>query len=284
MMMATVITLYKQPQLAEMLLRAMSHPGYHFYLHIDKKVDIKPYEYLFNFPNVFLIKKRFDIKWAGYSMVEALLEGMNQALNSGINYDFINHISGQDYPIKPINQLHDFFEANKDRNFLACETAPSDWWQGAKMRYEDYHFQDSNMPGSYRFAKFLSSILPKRKLPFSYTLYGGLLGAYWTITTDAAQYILRYLEENKKAREFFRKTWGPDEFLFNTLIMNSPFKATVVNNNYRYIDWSEGGWHPKILKVEDFDKLSETQAFFARKFDLTVDRKILELINSKLLS
>ncbi len=231
MMMATVITLYKQPQLAEMILRAMSHPGYHFYLHIDKKVDIKPYEYLFNFPNVFLIKKRFDIKWAGYSMVEALLEGMNQALTSGYKYDFINHISGQDYPLKPMNRLHDFFEANKDKNFLACETAPSDWWKGAKMRYEDYHFQDSNMPGSYRLAKFLTSVLPKRKLPFPYTLYGGLLGAYWTITAEAARYILEYLKENKKARDFFRKTWGPDEFLFNTLIMNSPLKDTVVNTN-----------------------------------------------------
>ena len=284
MMMATLITLYKQPQLAESLLRAMKHPGFHFYLHIDKKVDIKPYEYLFNFPNVFLIRKRFDIKWAGYSMVEALLEGMDQALNSGYKYDFINHLSGQCYPLKPMTQIHDFFEANKDRNFLACEMAPSDWWKGARMRYEDYHFQDSNMPGSYRFAKLLSTVLPKRKLPFPYTLYGGLLGAYWTITAEAARYILEYLKENKKARDFFRRTWGPDEFLFNTLIMNSPLKETVVNNNYRYIDWSEGGWHPKILKAEDFDKLAQTGAFFARKFDLTVDGKILELINSKLLS
>jgi hypothetical protein len=284
MTMATVITLYKQPKLAEMLLRAMNHPGFHFYLHIDKKADIKPYEYLFNFPNVFLVKKRYDIKWAGYSMIDALLAGMEQALGSGIQYDFINHLSGQCYPLKPITQIHDFFEKNKGRNFLACETAPSEWWQGAKMRYEDYHFQDANFRGSYRLAKLLSTVLPKRKLPFPYTLYGGLLGAYWTISTDAARYIIKYLKENKKARDFFRKTWGPDEFLFNTIIMNSLLRDSVVNNNYRYIDWSKGGWHPKVLTAADFPALAESSCFFARKFDLTVDVKILDLISTKLLS
>ncbi len=267
-----------------MLLRAMRHPGFHFYLHIDKKVDIKPYEFLFNFPNVYLVKKRFDIKWAGYSMVEALLEGMEQALTSGIQYDYINHISGQCYPLKPMSELHDFFEANKGKSFLSCETAPSEWWKGARMRYENYHFQDSNFKGSYRLAQFLTTVLPKRKLPFPYTLYGGLQGAYWTITAEAATYIIQFLRENNKVRDFFRKTWGPDEFLFNTLIMNSSFRAMVVNNNYRYIDWSEGGWHPKILTVKDFPSLAGTTDIFARKFDLTVDVKILDLINTKLLS
>lgn len=284
MRMATIITLYKQPKLAEMILRAMQHEGFHFYLHIDKKVDSKPFEYLKEFPNTFFLKKRWNIKWAGYSMVDALVSGMKEALESGIHYDFINHISGQDHPIKPAHTIHDFFDQYKGKNFLSCEPAPSDWWEHARTRYEKYHFQDVNFKGKHRLATFLTQLLPKRKLPFPYKVYGGSLGAYWTISQETARYLVSYLDHNNKVRKFFKLTWGPDEFLFNTLIMNSDFSQHVINKNYRYIDWSEGAWHPKILTLNDFERLQRSDCFFARKFDLTVDTKILEMVANNLVS
>ena len=282
MRMATIITLYKQPGLAEKILRAMQHEGFHFYLHIDKKANIKDYEHLAGIPNTFILKKRWDIRWAGYSMVDALLSGMKEALASGVHYDFINHISGQDHPIKPPHVIHDFFDKHKGKNFLSCEPAPSDWWEHARTRYEKYHFQDINFKGKHRLAAALTKLLPARKLPFPYNVYGGSLGAYWTISREAAEYLVAYLDKNNKVRSFFKMSWGPDEFLFNTLIMNSEFRPKVINKNYRYIDWSEGAWHPKILTVNDFDKLKQSDCFFARKFDLTVDTKILEMITRNL--
>jgi hypothetical protein len=282
--MALIITVYKQPKLIELLLRAMQHEGFHFYLHIDKKVDIKDYEYLFQFPNTFLVKTRVDIKWAGYSMVEALLAGMNQALESGIQYDFINHISGQCYPIKPINQIYNFFDQHKGKNFLSCEPAPNAWWNDARTKYQHYHLHDFGFKGNHRLADFLTMVLPKRKLPFAYTLYGSPLGAYWMLSNKAAAYIVDYLDKNKRVSNYFKKTWGCDEYLFNTIIMNSAFKQDVINNNYHYIDWSKGGASPKVLTVDDFELFKKTDAFFARKFDLNIDAQILERINNFLLS
>ena len=72
MLAANIITVYKQPTLVEALLRTMQHSCFHFYLHIDRKVDIRQFEYLAELPT-FFIDKRFDIKWAGYSIVEASL-------------------------------------------------------------------------------------------------------------------------------------------------------------------------------------------------------------------
>ncbi len=64
---------------------------------------------------------------------------------------------------------------------------------------------------------------------------------------NARLYVLEFIESNKKLRRFIRFTWGPDEFVVPTLIMNSEFKETVINNNFYYIDWSKGGANPKTL-------------------------------------
>lgn len=284
MKIATIITVYKQPELVERLLTVMEHPGIDFYLHIDKKVDIDDYRYLSDLPNTHILKKRFDIQWAGYSMVDALTSGMKEIRKSKIEYDFINHMSAQCYPIKPIKLVYDFFKKHRGFNFLNCEAYPSDWWNKAKDRYELYHFPAYSIRGIHRFSEVVTKFLPRRKLPFDYKLYGGAFGAYWTITSTTADYIIDYLELNRNVENFFRKTWGSDEFLFNTLIMNSPYCAQVINNNHRYIDWSAGLPNPKILTVADYEHLIDSDAFFARKFDLEVDSEILNALDKKLLS
>ncbi len=283
MEIAFVITLYKQPRLAEMLLQSLQHPGFHFYLHIDKKAKAADFEHLFNMPRTYRIRERYDIRWAGYSMVEALLAGLEAALSADTQYDLITHISGQDLPIKPAREIYDFFAANTGKNFLSCEAFPNDWWNEARTRYQHYHFQDIDFRGKHRLAKLMTRILPGRKLPFDYTMYGGPLGAYWTFSRETAAYVADYMRKHREVRSFFRKSWGPDEFLFNTIVMNSPYKEMTVNNNHRYIDWSQGGGSPKLLDVSDFEKLSSSPCFFARKFDLEHDSKIVDMIREKLL-
>ncbi len=283
MKLATLITVYKQPYLIKRLLTAMHHENFHFYLHIDKKADIKQYLNLQELPNVFIIKKRLDIKWAAYSMVEALLAGMEEILSSGVQYDFINHMSGQCYPIKTPGHIYQYLEQHRENNFLSCEAQPNAWWEDARYRFERYHFPDSAFKGSHRMAQIATYIMPKRKLPFDFTMYGSDLGAYWILNKEAAKYVVGYMKNHPQVEDFFRKTWGPDEFLFNTIIMNSAFKGTVINNNFRYIDWSGGESHPKILTSEDYPELTISNCFFARKFDLTVDSAILDKIDSELL-
>jgi hypothetical protein len=283
MKMATLITAYKQPYLLERMLKTMQHEGFDFYIHLDKKANQRDFEYLATLPNVYFLKKRIDIKWAGYTMIQALLSGMREICSSGIHYDFVNHMSGQCYPIKPACSIYDYFNNNIGKNFLSCYLQSNDWQKEAAYRYQKYHFPDAELRGSNRAASIISFLLPRRRLPFNLTLYGSDFGAYWTITSEAATYILDYMEKHPEAERFFKKTWGPDEFLFNTILMNSPHKENVINNNFRYIDWSEGGSRPKILTKDDYSSLSKSGCFIARKFDLDVDSAILDAIDKNLL-
>jgi hypothetical protein len=105
-----------------------------------------------------------------------------------------------------------------------------------------------------------------------------------SLTADAVRYVLQYLGDHPEVVRFFEHTWAPDELIFQTILYNSPFRSSLVNDNLRYIDWSEAQASPKVLTEEDFDLLAASGKLFARKFDLSrfpavidkIDRRIRE--------
>ena len=86
----------------------------------------------------------------------------------------------------------------------------------------------------------------KRKTDFIEDFYYG--SAWFSITGDCMKFILSYIENNKKYIEFFKNSIYPDEMFFQTIIMNSKYSKSIVNNNLRYIDWSEKKASPKTLQ------------------------------------
>lgn len=103
------------------------------------------------------------------------------------------------------------------------------------------------------------------------------------LSPEAAMYVVDTVEADKKLMYFFSLTWGSDEFVFQTMLMNSTFKDKVINNNYRYIDWSGGGANPKVFGIEDAEAITNSKLFFARKFDLKNKPEILDYIDEHLL-
>lgn len=125
----------------------------------------------------------------------------------------------------------------------------------------------------------MNFMLPERKFPGYQVLYGGPRATWWTMSVDAASYVTRTILNNKKLQRFCNFTWCPDEFLIPTVLMNSPFKETVINDSGRYIDWSLGGANPKILTANDFAQIVNSEKLYARKFDINVDTQILDMID-----
>ncbi len=283
MKIAFIIIFHEGPAAIERLLKALYHAEFDFYLHLDKKVDIGPYEYLAKLPNVTFVKSRKLVQWAGFSQLEATLNSMTEIVESGKPYEFINLLSGQDYPIKTADFIHDFLCKNKGVSFMMSESAPSDWWSHATRRFSNYHLVDYRFKGKFRLGKLISKVLPERKFPLQVNLFGGPHSAYWTMNISAAKYIIKTLNKNDEHWQFYKYTWGSDEFLMNTILMNSPLRKTIVNENFHLIDRSLGGTRPKILTVQDFEMLKSSNKFFARKFDSKLDYKVLDMIDEQLL-
>ncbi len=279
MRVAHLIITYTDPLQTERMIRRMQHPGFDFYIHVDKKIDIAAHLFLADMPNVYLIQDRVKVIWAGYNTVEATLRSVKEIFNTGIQYDYVHLMSGQDYPIKTAADIHSFFCGHRGSEFLEFQHFDK-WASESYPRIRAYHFTNYKFPGRYYFQWMLNKLLPARKSPLAMEYYGSSM--FWALTTDCLGYIVDLLEKNVRFRRFMQFTWGSDEFIFQTLVMNSAFKANVVNNNLLYLEREKGASHPNILTIRNLVNIRQSNKLFARKFDLAADADVLDSIDNYL--
>ncbi|OLY91854.1 Core-2/I-Branching enzyme [Cnuella takakiae] len=282
---AHLITTYKCPVQLERLVDALAHKDAACFIHVDGNVSLSEYLFLEKKDGVRLIKNRKRVVWGGYSFTEAILNSIEEIANSESKFDYINLLSSQDYPIKPIEEFVQFLTVHKGYSFIAYEGEDSSkWWKESTSRIYAYNLNDFKFRGKYFIQQVLNTFLPLRKFPMLGKLYGSSCATWWTMDMACASYVLSFINSNKKLTRYMKFTWGADEFLLPSIVMNSPFAKLTLNNNLRYIDWSEGGSNPKILGMKDLPSIKRSDNFFARKFDILIDEKVLTAIDTEMLN
>jgi hypothetical protein len=233
---------------------------------------------------------KYGQSWGQFPVVSATLDAMQKVSNS--SYDYFVNLSGQCYPIKSNVAIKQFFRGKKNA-FIEIEKLPSPLWgqMGGldrivfsyykhPIRIVRYYILNSIL--GYELAeskRFFRLPRLKKRLPYNLELYGG--SAYFCITKKHVDYILEYVKNNPELIKFFRRSFAPDETFFQTILVNSELKETIVNNNLRYIVWSGKGrkWAPVVFTIKDAEKLMSYPALYARKFDIKRDKAILDLID-----
>jgi len=280
--MAYAIQCHKNPHQINMLIERINDKNIDIFVHVDKKSDI--INKIINKENIYFIKDRIEVKWGGFSQVEATLSLFREIRNHG-NYNYVHLISGQDYPIKSKKDIKEFFAKNEGKQFLEYFELPYSLWKyGGLNRVEVYYPQllcnrnkfISKPRSIYEFIIMKTKIF-KRNIEFLPSLYGG--SSWFSITGDCMEYILDYVENNPNYIKFFENSFCSDEIFFQTIILNSKYKDSVVNDNLRYIDWTGTGPLPRTLMMKDLNKIMDSKKLFARKFDISVDKEVLENIN-----
>lgn len=285
MRIAHIIMAHHYPDQLLRLIQRLEHPQSDFYVHLDKKTPIDKFELIKKDTRAIFIQNRIKCNWGGASFLKAIINSIEEVVSLNKEYDFINLLSAQDYPIIPPGDIYNYLKENLGKNYISFEVSKeSDWWKKAALRYERYHFTDFNFKSKYFVEKIVNNILPKRKFPCSLELYGSSKSSWWTISGDCAKHVADKLTGDKKIWRFLKFCWGTDEFIIPSVIMNSEFKKSVVNDNLRYIDWSEGNARPKLLGIADFDTIKKSGMIFARKFDAAVDHQILDKIDRECLA
>ncbi|MFY7840724.1 MAG: beta-1,6-N-acetylglucosaminyltransferase [Lacibacter sp.] len=262
MKIAHLILVHKNPEQVERLLHALTHPDFHFYIHVDKKTDQQPFEYLAKRPDTTFIKTRTKIYWAGYGTIQATLNGFEEMAT--VDYDYVNVISGQDFPIKSASYIHRYIAERNGSQFMTCDSI-DDVWTDAAKRVRKYHFINWRIPGKFRLQFLVNRILPERKYPLDHKIVGR--ANWFAITKEAATYILDFLKQHPEIVRYYKYCWGADEFIFATTLYNSHFKEQLLEN-FVYVDWTgqtEG--HPRLLTIEDLPRLQQSNKLFARKID-----------------
>jgi hypothetical protein len=278
MKLAHLILVHNQPAQLERLIKRLAHPDADIYIHLDKKTQMQQFEHLQQLSNVFFVQDRVKVYWGSYNIVQATLNGFKEILQSGKIYQYVNLLSGQDYPLTSAANIHNYLDVNDGKAFMNYLLFDPEWTE-ALPRIHEYHLNNLQIKGRYIIQKLINKILPKRTLPNGLIPVGR--SQWFTISAGHVKYILDYWENNPQLRRFIKLTWAPDEFIFQTILYNSIYKGQMVNNDLRHIDWSEGGVSPKTLTMADAETLLSSGKLFARKFDQAKDSTILDLLDNQ---
>ena len=91
------------------------------------------------------------------------------------------------------------------------------------------------------------------------------------------RWILKFCEtdEGKAFLHHFRMTSCSDEIFFQTMMLNYK-KEEIHNNCLRYMIREKDASSPNILRIGDLENIKKSDKLFARKFDIYVDKKIID--------
>jgi len=279
MRLAHLILAHNNPFQLERLIKRLSTNRADVYIHLDKKTSVSEFMHLSLLPNVFFIANRTDIGWGNYSMVDGTIKSFTEILQTNIKYSHINLLSGHDYLLKPARDLENFLFENTAKNYLEYLSINNEW-QESKERITKYNLGDLKIPFKYILQKWVNQLFPDRTIPNQMEPFGR--SQWMTLTPQAIKYIIEYLKNNPKALRFFKRTWGVDEVIFQTILLNSPLKDSIINNNLRFIEFEKNAVNPKVLTQADAKNLLDSGKFIARKFSLERSSEIIQLLDNEL--
>lgn len=273
---AHLILAHSAPEQLARLVRRLEHPQAACFIHIDRKTPLAPFTAALAGTDVRFIRQREKVYWGAYSIVQATLNGFREILDSEGDYAHVNLLSGQDYPLWHAGRISAYLDARREQSFMRFLSVEEDW-QEAIPRLREYHLTHYRFPGRYRLQRLLNRIMPARTMPRGLVPVGR--SQWFTMAMPAVKYVTDYLDTHPDVVRFFKWTWAPDELLFQTILYNSPFRETLVNDDLRYVDWSDGQPSPRILTMEDADRLLSSGKLFARKFDMYRHPEILDYLD-----
>jgi Core-2/I-Branching enzyme len=295
MKLACIILAHRQPAQLAQLLAVLRHPSVNVYLHVDRRANERAFRRAFaeadTDESVFL--RRRTTRWGGIELVDASVDGLARAAVDGCEYFFL--LSGQDFPLRPVEYLVEFAESAGSRSYLSYWSLPSSRWRlGGRDRTDFYTYtvfgrRETCLPAGEDTSslswkgrllneglRFWSLRQPPRRFPDYVRPFAGL--QWWNLSRSAAEFILDFVRHHPDYRRYHEHTSCPDELFFHSILLGSGFaeRYEVVNDSLRFMIWPRGDSHPRVLTLADLPAMQRSGALFARKLDVRIDRKIVD--------
>lgn len=266
---AFLILAHNEFRVLQALVSRLDDERNDIFVHFDKNVKDIP-ELKVDKAGLFVLRKRIEVYWGGFSMVKAEELLFEEAVAKG-PYIYYHLLSGVDLPLKSQDYIHDFFQRNSGKEFISFERV-SKAIVDYRMRYI-HLFQKCFRDRSsllYRIRGLLvflqRGLLLKRNRKVDFHK-----GSQWVSVTDGMARC--FLDSKSWIRKVFENTFIPDEFVFQTLYMRSSFNEIIYDEddvssgNMRLVNWSKDHLFVKDWSASDLERLEKSSAFFARKFN-----------------
>ena len=272
--MAFLISAYTEPNSLHALVRQLDEMlCADFYIHIDKKVQIEPFQTgLKNMPNVFFIERRTCVYWGGYSQVEMQLSMIEEMLSKENQYVRVINLTGMDYPIVKKDILLEKL-SNNQIEYICGFDVKNEIDPGKRkmaLKYSCFYLMDT--------FKILRAIMIRLRIPrIVYRQYDSPLffgSEYWALTYDCIAELYRDYLKDERLQKLLRFSFVPSEAWVHTMFYNSRWRDNAINGPkvkyeglislspvtfFKYHD------SIKVLEEEDYADVINSGRLFARK-------------------
>lgn len=287
-MHAYMIIAHNQFELLEMLIKKLDDKRNDIFVHIDAKVkdfDFDKFKSITKYSKIIFTEERISITWGDFSQVKTEMELLKTAVeNEDENnpYTYYHLISGADLPIKTNDEIHAFFDKYRGKEFIHYADNNVSKSSVSRIRYYHLFRKHRNL-----FNKILgqAALQIQKFIGVNRLKNTGIRvqkGCNWfSITGSFAHYVVK---NQQKYEKIFKYSYCCDEIFIQTIAENSGFKNNLFmsdcNDDHfacaRLIDWKRG--NPYVWKTEDYNFIISSPCMFARKFDIHVDKQIIEML------
>ncbi|MDA8156635.1 MAG: hypothetical protein M0Z52_09330 [Actinomycetota bacterium] len=288
---AYILLIHKNPATVNALIRQLSNnSNADIYIHIDKKSCNSIASKIFRNEKTIVLNVNIDTRWGDISLVDATINLLRAAVNSGRQYDFVCLKSGQDLMIR--DGFENFLAKNRDKIFMNAQRIEKNdkhsyFWKIKWPRYARKQHDSALNP--FRILRLALVYLYRlginvRPNPDVFPMHVHRGSQWFCIPGYVAEYIINFVDKNDWYYNSLKDALAPDEYFFQTIIMNSQYSVNNVCNNLTYIRFGEAGRnrnHPVILKMGDVPEIEKSEKFFARKFDPAVDNSVIDYFMAK---
>lgn len=253
--------------------------------------------------------------YGNFTHVDRYLEAADWLDANAVDYDWLENLSGQCYPLRPIAQIEQALGSLSSDGFLLYspvfpERVPASADQGAPgyrlvrprdatVRYDYRHWQlgtpsyprdrlmrplmavNRVQPWARVSGSYFAVGIRRRHTVFGpdFNCYGGSF--FCSLRAACVRYVRDYAKANPDVVDFFRTVLAPEEVFLHSVLVNSG-RFSFTADNKRYIDWTGGrATHPKTLGDADIPAVLASDAHWARKLDLEKSAGLLDALDQR---
>lgn len=265
------------------LLGAIYRPHHYYYIHVDERQIYLRTQLMLdtmNYKNIEFANWCMSTIWGGASLLSMHLKSMKDLILKKRNWtwDYILNLSESDFPVKSIELLENYLAFYNNSNFLRAhgkDTPKFSRKQGVEKIFVEC---DKHM---WR--------VGDRFLPNGIRVDGG--SDWFCLSKSFVSYMIEKPDDIfLDLRNYWQYSLLPSESFFHTLLANTRFCPTLVNNNLHVTNWKRSrgcrcqykhlvdwcGCSPNIFT--DMDRIIPLHMhpiYFARKFDPTINQKTI---------
>jgi Core-2/I-Branching enzyme len=246
-----------------------------------------------------LLGDEIELEWGGWSQVQAILHGLQQVRDL-LDPDWLLTLSGQDYPLRPVAEIESSLAQSEldgmlgDAWELDTSSSPEPPRDDFFLRYAYRHYpaprKAPRLPRRLRPLVYLRELpVPLRprlgvrrlRLPFGPGFRCQVSADWLTLSRRALEALLDGARAERRLMRYYRRAAIPSESFFATVLLKDS-SLRIARQNRRFASFPGPlAPHPDTLTSSDLERVLASGCDFARKFDVEVDAKVLDLLDER---